>query len=63
MHELFLAHFYSKIWLSAQKENTETLLQFNSLFEGLTQLIRRTMEEQELLDFKDFLGVWRENTE
>lgn len=63
MHELFLTHFYTKIWLSAQRENTETLLQFNSLFERLTQLIRRTMEEQELLDFKDFLSVWRDNTE
>lgn len=63
MHELFLTHFYTKIWLAAQRENTETLLQFNSLFESLTQLIRRTMEEQELLDFKDFLGVWRDNTE
>lgn len=63
MHELFLTHFYTKIWLTAQRENTETLLQFNSLFERLTTLIRRTMEEQELLDFKDFIGVWRDNTE
>jgi hypothetical protein len=62
MHDLFLTHFYTKLWLTAQKQNTETLLQFNALFDQLVVLIRRLFESQELLDYGDFQRVWEENT-
>lgn len=44
MHEEFLAYFYTKIWLGAQRQNTQTLLQFNALFEQLTNMIKSIFE-------------------
>ena len=29
---MMLKFFYSRLWLEAQRDNTQTLLQFNALF-------------------------------
>ncbi len=49
MHELFLTYFYNNLWVKAQSKNNQTLLQFNALFEQLTNLIKSIFENQELV--------------
>jgi regulator of sigma D len=46
IHEIFLSYFYSKLWLDAQRSNTETLLQFNALFDQLVARIKAAFEGQ-----------------
>jgi hypothetical protein len=58
MHEVFLKYFYSRLWVGAQRSNTSTLLQFNSLFERLTSLIKGTFENNDLMSYAGFESVW-----
>jgi hypothetical protein len=58
LHEVFLSHFYTKIWLPAEAQNTAILLQFNALFDRLGEQIRAAFEEEELFDFADFESRW-----
>jgi ELMO domain-containing protein len=51
MHELFLAYFYTKLWVGAQSKNNQTLLQFNQLFEQLINLIKSIFENEELVEY------------
>ena len=59
MHELFLKHFYSDMWVPEYKRNPATLLQFNSLFDQLKNKIRNTFEGHNLPDFHEFTRVWK----
>lgn len=48
MHELFLKWFYQEKWLEAAKENSYTLLQFNSLFSDLKSRVKFVYENFKL---------------
>jgi ELMO domain-containing protein len=51
LHEVFLRYFYTRLWVPAQRQNTETLLQFNSLFNHLTTLIKSIFEGLSLANY------------
>ena len=45
-------------WVPASRDNAQTLLQFNSLFEQLTSRLRRTFEEFRLGSLAEFIDVF-----
>ena len=53
-----LKDFYNNQWIPAQRTNTQTLLQFNALFDRLTSKLRRIFEEYELREMKDFMAAY-----
>jgi len=63
MHEVFLKYFYNRLWVEAQRSNTSTLLQFNSLFNRLTSIIRETFEKNDLRSYAEFESTWINNAQ
>ena len=55
-----LKYFYNNMWTVASRENTQTLLKFNELFDRLTARLRSVFDGQELhtlRQFKDAFGL------
>jgi len=55
-----LKYFYNNMWIIASRENTQTLLKFNELFERLTSRLKSVFDGQDLgsiRDFKNAFGV------
>lgn len=59
LHETFLKHFYTRMWVEAQRRNQNILLQFNALFEQLTKYIKAVFEGNTLENVEDFIVAWR----
>jgi hypothetical protein len=58
IHEHLLKYFYSNVWTVASRENTQTLLRFNELFDRLTRRLRDIFDAQDLSTVRDFKNAF-----